>query len=365
MAELHLLPSPDPAPPLDVSPQRKKDKTLEALLRQVERLARQQPVLMAFEDIHWIDPSSRELLDRTMQRIANWPVLLVATFRPEFQPPWTGQPYVTMLALTRLDRRDAAEMVANIAGSAALPTEIVQEIAERADGVPLFVEELTKAVVESGTHGVTALSSVPHPALSVPATLQASLMARLDRLGPVAKEVAQKGAVIGREFGYELLASIADLPEMELRKALGRLTNSGLVFARGAPQQPTFLFKHALVQDAAYGTLLRSRRAAAPFPHRRRPRAGIPYPRSGAARSARSTLRASRPDGEGDRLLAWRRTKGAGGRSRDGSSGESAERSRSGRRTAGERGAPGTGTSSPDRLRPKHSSRRRAIPHRQ
>ena len=260
IAELHSLPSADLAPPLDVTPQRKKEKTFEALLRQVERLSRQQPVLMVFEDIHWIDPSSRELLDRTIERIANWPVLLLATFRPEFQPPWTGQPHVTMLALARLDRRDTAAMVANIAGNAALPAEIVQEIAERTDGVPLFVEELTKAVLESGAQGAAALSAVPHPALSVPATLHASLMARLDRLGPAAKDVAQTGAAIGREFGHELLASVADLPEPQLREALDRLTNSGLLFVRGTPPQSTYIFKHALVQDAAYGTLLRSRR---------------------------------------------------------------------------------------------------------
>src|SRR5207248_5486776 len=123
------------------------------------------------------------LLDRTIESIANWPVLLLATFRPEFQPPWTGQPHVTMLALARLDRRDTAAMVANIVGNAALPTEIVQEIAERTDGVPLFVEELTKAVLEAGAQGFAALATVPHRAISVPATLHASLTARLDRLG--------------------------------------------------------------------------------------------------------------------------------------------------------------------------------------
>ena len=260
IAELHALPSADSAPPLDLTPQRKKEKTFEALLRQVEGLSRQQPVLMMFDDIHWIDPSSRELLDRLMERVADWPVLLLAMFRPEFQPPWTGQPHVTMLTLARLDRRNTAAMVANVAGSAALPPEIMEEIAERTDGVPLFVEELTKAVLESGAQGSAALSSVPHPALSVPATLHASLMARLDRLGPAAKDVAQTGAAIGREFGYELLASTTDLPEPQLREALDRLTNAGLLFVRGTPPQSSYIFKHALVQDAAYGTLLRSRR---------------------------------------------------------------------------------------------------------
>jgi predicted ATPase/class 3 adenylate cyclase len=258
IAELHSLPSAGLAPPLDVTPQRKKEKTFEALLRQVEGLSRQQPVLMMFEDIHWIDPSSRELLDRTIEQIATWPLLLVATFRPEFLPPWTGQPHVAILTLTRLDRRDTAAMVANIAANAALPDDIVQEIAERTDGVPLFVEELTNAVLESGAHA--ALSSAPHPALSVPATLHASLMARLDRLGPAAKIVAQTGAAIGREFGYELLASVADFPEPQLREALDRLTHASLLFARGIPPQSTYIFKHALVQDAAYGTLLRQRR---------------------------------------------------------------------------------------------------------
>ena len=168
---------------------------------------------MIFDDLHWIDPSSRELLDRVIGRVADWPVLLLAMFRPEFQPPWTGQPHVTMLTLSRLDRRDTAAMVANIAGNAALPREIAEEIAERTDGVPLFVEELTKAVLESGAQGMAALSVVPHPALSVPATLHASLMARLDRLGSAAKEIAQTGAAIGREFEFGLLAFVADLAE--------------------------------------------------------------------------------------------------------------------------------------------------------
>ena len=260
IAELHALPSTDLAPPLDVTPQRKKEKTFEALLHQVEGLSRQQPVLMLFDDLHWIDPSSRELLDRLVERVADWPVLLLAMFRPELQPPWTDQPQVTMLTLARLDRHDTATMVTNIVGNAALPADIVEEIAQRSDGVPLFVEELTKAVLELGAQGAAALSSTPHPALSVPATLHASLMARLDRLGPAAKDVAQIGAAIGREFGHGLLASVTDLPKPHLRDALDRLTNAGLLFARGTPPDASYIFKHALVQDAAYGTLLRSRR---------------------------------------------------------------------------------------------------------
>ncbi|HYZ24642.1 MAG TPA: hypothetical protein VE690_21030 [Rhodopila sp.] len=216
-------------------------------------------MLLLFDDLHWIDPSSRELLDRTIERVTNWPVLLLAMFRPEFQPPWIGQPHVTMLTLAWLDRRNTAEMVANVAGEAALPPELVEEIAERADGVPLFVEELTKAVLEAGAQSA-ALFAMPPPALSVPATLHASLMARLDRLGPVAKEVAQTGAAIGREFGHGLLASIADLPESQLCEALDRLTNAGLLVVRGTPPQSNYIFKHALVQDTAYSILLRGRR---------------------------------------------------------------------------------------------------------
>jgi class 3 adenylate cyclase/tetratricopeptide (TPR) repeat protein len=259
IAELHAPPSADLAPPLDVTPQRKKDKTFEALLRQVENLARQRPVLMTFDDLHWIDPSSLELLDRFIERTAGWSVLLLAMFRPEFQPPWSGQPHVTMLTLARLDRPTTAAMVAHVAGDAALPQEIVEEIAERTDGVPLFVEEMTKALLEAGTQSA-ALSAMSHRALSVPATLHASLMARLDRLGLAARDVAQTGAAIGREFGFSLLAFISDLPEPQLRDALDRLTNAGLLFVRGEPPESTYIFKHALVQDAAYSTLLRGRR---------------------------------------------------------------------------------------------------------
>ncbi|MFL5331612.1 MAG: AAA family ATPase, partial [Geminicoccaceae bacterium] len=266
LADLHGLPAADPAPLLGLTPQRRKEKTFEALLRQLEHLARQQPVLVVFDDLQWIDPSSRELLDRLIEQVADWPVLLLALFRPEFQPPWVGQPHVTMLTLARLDRHDTATMVASVAeaaslsGDVSLPPEIVAEIAERTDGVPLFVEELTKAVLEAGAQAPATLSATPRPGLAVPPTLHASLMARLDRLGATAREVAQAGAVIGREFGHALLASITDLPEPRLREALDRLTNAGLVFARGTPPEASYLFKHALVQDAAYGSLLRGRR---------------------------------------------------------------------------------------------------------
>jgi class 3 adenylate cyclase/predicted ATPase len=262
LAELLSLLGGESFPPLDLSPQRKKERTLTALLRQLEGLARQQPVLMIFEDLHWIDPTSHELLDLVLARLDHLPVLLIATFRPEFQPPWTGQPYVTVMALNRLGRGDGAAMVEQLAGNATLlPPNIIAEIVERTDGVPLFVEEMTKAVLEAGAErGREIAASMPSARLGVPATLQASLMARLDRLGPAAKGVAQIGAAIGREFSYQLAASVGELPEERFQDALQRLVDAGLVFQRGAPPTTEYLFKHALVQDAAYGTLLRRTR---------------------------------------------------------------------------------------------------------
>jgi predicted ATPase len=212
LSELLSIPTGDRFKPLDMSPQRKKQKTLEALLLQLEMLSRQQPVLVVYEDVHWLDPSSRELLDMTVERVARLPALLVITFRPEFQPSWTGQAHVSTLNLSRLGRRESTVLVERVAGTNALSDLITTEIFERTDGIPLFVEELTKAVVEADVDGdanTRTIAAMPHPSLSVPATLNASLMARLDRLGPVAKEVAQIGASIGREFSYELLASVA------------------------------------------------------------------------------------------------------------------------------------------------------------
>jgi class 3 adenylate cyclase/predicted ATPase len=251
-------------PPLDLSPQRKKERTLAALLRQLQALARRQPVLMIFEDLHWIDPTSREVLDLTVEKIAALPVLLVATYRPEFQPPWVGGSQVTVIALNRLGRNERATLVHRLAGNLGmLPPDVVDEIVERTDGVPLFVEELTKAVVEAGAdRGYPSISAVPRSSLAVPATLHASLLGRLDRLGPAAKAVAQVGAAIGRDFSYELLAAAAPLAEPELQDALRRLVEAGLVFQRGMPPTAEYLFKHALVQDTAYSTLLRGPRQA-------------------------------------------------------------------------------------------------------
>jgi class 3 adenylate cyclase len=257
VAELLSLPS--SAGDLSVSPQRKRAMLFEALLHRLATLARRQPVLVVFEDAHWIDPTSRELLDLTVDRAAQLPVLLVITFRPEFHHAWSGKPHVTVLAVSRLAGRDGAELVKQLAGDAGFARDTVYEIVARADGVPLFVEELTKAVLESGDRALT-LAASPSPVLSIPATLHASLIARLDRLGPIAKEVAQIGAVLGREFGYDLIEPVAQRPSVELKAGLDALTEAGLVFCRGVAPHSSYLFKHALVQDAAYSTLLRARR---------------------------------------------------------------------------------------------------------
>jgi class 3 adenylate cyclase/tetratricopeptide (TPR) repeat protein len=261
LAELLSLPS--AAGGLNLSPQRKREMLFEALLHQLEALARTRPVVMIFEDAHWIDPTSREVLDLTIDRVRRLPVLLIVTFRPEFQQAWGGQPHVTMLAPNRLGERDVTALVRGLAGNAPLGSEIVEEIVERTDGVPLFIEELTRAVLERAGEDrrVTAvLSASPFPAAAVPATLHASLLARLDRIGAAGKEVAQIGAMLGREFSYELIQPVAQRSDAELQAALARLTEAGLLFCRGAPPHASYMFKHALVQDAAYGTLLRARR---------------------------------------------------------------------------------------------------------
>jgi class 3 adenylate cyclase/tetratricopeptide (TPR) repeat protein len=258
-----LLSLPNSAATLNLSAPRKREKLFMALLRQLEMLTRQRPVVAAFEDVHWIDPTSRELLDLMIDRVRRLPVMLMVTYRPEFQASWAGQPHVTTLALNRLDDREVETLVRGLAGNMPLGGEVVAEIAERTDGVPLFVEELTKAVLERGDQEdrvAGVLSGSPVAALAVPATLHASLISRLDRIGPAARETAQVGAVLGREFGYELIERVAQRPAAELQAVLGQLSDAGLLFCRGAPPHSSYLFKHALVQDVAYGTMLRIRR---------------------------------------------------------------------------------------------------------
>jgi class 3 adenylate cyclase/predicted ATPase len=261
-----LLSLPNSAAELNLSPQRKREMVFEALLHQLEALACVRPILMVFEDAHWVDPSSRELLDLTLERARRLPVLLVVTFRLEFQPPWIGLSHVSLLALNRLDPRGGSALVAQLAGNlSSLSADVVAEIVERTDGVPLFIEEVTKAVLEAAEGADAekargAATAIPRTRLAVPATLQASLLARLDRLGPAAKEAAQVGAAIGREFSYQLLIAAALGSKAALRDGLHHLVGAGLVFQRGVPPAAEYQFKHALVRDTAYGTLLRGPR---------------------------------------------------------------------------------------------------------
>jgi predicted ATPase/class 3 adenylate cyclase len=264
LASLLSLPTTDRYRVPELSPQKRKEMTLAALLAQLEGLAARQPVFIIFEDVHWADPTSLELLTLTLERLPRLPVLLLITARPEFVPPWPGHAHVTTVSLTRLNRRNGAAIIDRVTAGKTLPEEMMNQILARTDGVPLFIEELTKTVLETGLlqerddHYV--LNS-PLPAMAIPTTLHASLMARLDRLAPV-REVAQIGAVVGREFSHELLSTVAGLPKERLEDALAQLVRSELIFCRGEVPQAIYTFKHALVRDAAYSGLLKSRRAA-------------------------------------------------------------------------------------------------------
>jgi predicted ATPase len=242
VAEMLSLPNDGRYPALELTAQQRRQKTLEALTTQVEALSRSYPVLMIFEDIHWLDPTSLELLGRTVDRLKTLSVLLTITYRPEFEPPWVGRPYVTALNLNRLGEREIAAMIDRVTGNKALPASIRDDIIERSDGIPLFVEEMTKAVLEAQGEGTVerAVATIPSPSIGVPASLHASLMTRLDRLGP-AKEVAQIGAAIGREFSHTLLAAVAVEPETKLQSALDRLMTAGLLFRQGVPPHASVL----------------------------------------------------------------------------------------------------------------------------
>jgi class 3 adenylate cyclase len=260
-AEMLSLPNDGRYPALDLPPPQRRQRTLEALIAQIEALTRSAPVLMIFEDAHWTDPTSLEVFGRAVDRIRTLRVLLIVTYRPEFEPPWIGRPHVTALTINRWAERDIDAMIDGVVGNKHLPASVRQDIIERSDGIPLFVEEMTKAVLEAANEGTAerAVAVIPSPSVAVPASLHASLMARLDRLGP-AKELAQIGAAIGREFSHGLMAAVAGKPEAEVQPALDRLVAAGLLFRQGSPPHATYLFKHALVQDAAYGTLLRGPR---------------------------------------------------------------------------------------------------------
>jgi predicted ATPase len=250
-------------PALKLSAEKQREKTLEAVVEQIEALATQQPLVLLFEDVHWIDSSSQEALDLLVPRLQRRPALLILTHRPEFTPRWTDQAHVTVLGLNRLGRRQGAELVGRLTRGKSLPPEVLDQILAHTDGVPLFVEELTKSVLESKLlheEGDKYVLQGPLPALSIPTTLRDSLIARLDRFAPI-RDTAQIGACLGREFSHELLAAVSPLKSAQLDEALEQLTKTGLVFRRGMPPDATYTFKHALVQDAAYDSLLKSKRA--------------------------------------------------------------------------------------------------------
>ena len=262
LANLLMLPADDHYRLHQLTPQKRKKKTLAALSAQLDQLAAQQPVLLIFEDVHWIDPTSLELLAATVERAPQLRALVLITARPEFTPPWPSYPHTTTIPLTRLGRRDGTALVLRVTGGKTLPKEVMEHILAHTDGVPLFVEELTKMVLEGGLlqerNGEYVLEG-PLPSLAIPTTLQTSLMARLDRLSLV-RDVAQIGAVAGREFHYELVNAVAGLPKQRLDEALDQLVRSELLFCRGEIPHAVYTFKHALVRNAAYDGLLKSRR---------------------------------------------------------------------------------------------------------
>jgi class 3 adenylate cyclase/predicted ATPase len=262
LAALLSLPHPEGSPPLSLSPQRQKQKTHEALVAWIIEEAERQAVYCTWEDLHWADPTTLEILQLYLEQLPAARMLAVLTFRPEFQPPWSNRSYLSQITLSRLGRNHVETMAENVTGGKPLPAEVVQQIVAKTDGVPLFVEELTKIVMESGlvreAGGRYELTG-PLPPLAIPATLHDSLMARLDRLATV-REVAQLGSTLGREFPYELIQAVSPVDEASLQQALGKLVEAEVLYQRGLPPQTRYVFKHALIQDAAYQSLLKSRR---------------------------------------------------------------------------------------------------------
>jgi predicted ATPase len=262
LAALLAVPVPERYPPLTLSPQRQKQKTQEALVAWLLADAAQQPMLAVWEDLHWVDPSTLELLVLLLDHVPTARLLLLLTYRPDFRPPWAPRSYMTPLTLTRLTRHQSEEMVLRVTGGKPLPADVLTQVVAKTDGIPLFVEELVKTILEPGLvqeEGERYVLHGPLPPLAIPATLQDALMARLDRLSAV-KEVAQLGAVLGREFAYEVLHAVASLDEVTVQQALAKLMDAELLYQRGMLPQATYVFKHALIQDAAYQSLLRSSR---------------------------------------------------------------------------------------------------------
>ena len=262
LAALLALPLPADYAPVTVSPEQQKQQTLHLLVTLLLRIAAQQPVLFVMEDLHWVDPSTLELLSLLVDQGPTARILTLFTFRPDFSPPWTGRAHFTQLTVNRLPRRQAVEVIRQVAHGKVLPPEVVEQIVAKTDGVPLFVEELTKMVLESGLLQERderyALTGPLHP-LAIPATLHDSLMARLDRLAAV-KALAQLGATLGREFSYALLRAVAPWEEEIVQQGLHQLVAAEFLYQRGVPPQATYTFKHALIQDVAYQSLLRSTR---------------------------------------------------------------------------------------------------------
>jgi predicted ATPase len=261
-AALLSLPLAEGYTPLTFSPEQQKQKTLQALLTIMLHIAAQQPVLFVMEDLHWVDPSTLEFLTLLVDQGPTARILALFTCRPDFSPPWTGRAHLTQVTLNRLPRRQAAEMISRVAHRKALPAEVVEQVVAKTDGVPLFVEELTKMVLESGLlqereERYELTGSLPP--LAIPATLHDSLMARLDRLAAV-KGLAQLGATLGREFSYEVLQAVSLWDEDILQRGLHQLVAAEFLYQQGLPPQATYRFKHALIQEAAYQSLLRSTR---------------------------------------------------------------------------------------------------------
>jgi len=264
LADLLSVPTGGRYAPLELTPHKRKGRTLRAVISVIDGLAARRPLLLLCEDVHWIDPTTLEVLDLLVDRVPARRVLLIVTFRPEFVPSWVGRPEVTLLSLSRLPPRRRMEMIAHITGGKPLPREIIEQISDRTDGVPLFIEELTKAVVESDLLKEADgqyMATIPVGQQAIPTSLQESLLARLDRLAS-ARVVAQTAAAIGRQFSHELVDAVAEMPRAELEDGLAQLVDAELIFRRGTPPDAEYRFKHALVQETAYGTMLRSQRQA-------------------------------------------------------------------------------------------------------
>ena len=292
--------------PLTVSPEQQKQQTLHALLAILLRIAAQQPVLFVMEDLHWVDPSTLEFLSLVVDQGPTARILALCTFRPDFSPPWTGRSHLTQVTLPRLPRRQAAEMADRVAHGKALPSEVVEQIVAKTDGVPLFVEELTKMVLESGLlqeqEERYALTD-PLPPLAIPATLHDSLMARLDRLATI-KGLAQLGATLGREFSYELLQAIAPWDEATLRGGLHQLVEAEFLYQQGLPPQATYVFKHALIQDDGVSVLAAQHAPAVPSAHCPGVGGALSGDRRDPAGAARPSLHGGGARGPGCGVLA-------------------------------------------------------------